>query len=252
MEAPLNQPNKDHGNLTIFGRNPVLEALQDKSLNCLKVHLADSNKKAAIIDDIQRLAKKRQVPVLFHDKMALSRISKNSKQDQGVAIDIQCDSLRSSKALLQHEGPCHLIALDRVNNPQNLGMAIRSIGASPMDGLLLAQDKGTTKISPLVIKASAGAFFKTPLFQCESLAATLMELKDQGFQVVTLSANAEQSLMDFTAADKCIFVLGNESDGLSDAVCGCSDVEAFIPMRRGVESLNLAVTAGVVAFLGKR
>ena len=74
--------------ITIYGRNPVLEALLDPSLSFFRLHLADSNKPADIIQQITHLAKERQVDIARHSKQALSRISKNGRQDQGVALDI--------------------------------------------------------------------------------------------------------------------------------------------------------------------
>ena len=74
--------------ITIYGRNPVLEALLDPSLSFFRLHLAESNKPADIIQQITRLAKERQVDIARHSKQALSRISKNGRQDQGVALDI--------------------------------------------------------------------------------------------------------------------------------------------------------------------
>lgn len=245
----MSKPQTEHGNLTIFGRKPVLEALQDDSLACLKVHFADSNKQAGIIHDINRLAEQRQVPVAFHSKQALSRISKNGKQDQGVALDLRVDSLRDSNELISSNTGLRLIALDRVNNPQNLGMAIRSVGASPMDGLLIAQDKGTTRISPLVIKASAGAFFKTPIYRCFSLAVELKRLKEAGYNVIALSAAGNSILSQSKTEQKIVYVLGNETEGLSPEVSQLADEHMQIPMARDIESLNLAVTAALVAFI---
>ena len=70
--------------LTIFGRKPVLEALQEKGSKIHRLHLADSNKKAKILDDIIALAKDKGAEIIYHDSKALSRISKNAKQDQTV------------------------------------------------------------------------------------------------------------------------------------------------------------------------
>ena len=142
--------------LTIYGRKPVLEALQDTSLELFRLHLAESNKTSDIIRDITRLAKSRNIDIQFHDKLALSRISKNSQQDQGVALDIHMPGFTSDINFLHNYSgkPFQLIAVDGVTNPQNLGMIIRSVCASPLTGLLLP-NKGCAKLDALVIKASA-------------------------------------------------------------------------------------------------
>ena len=252
--------NRDFGNLTIYGRNPVLEALQDTSIQVLRLHLSRSNKDSAATRKLTALAKNKSVPVSLHGKLELSRISKNSRQDQGVAADLLCPSLREASQLIQdlpHQNqgqqdkqPRRLIALDRINNPQNLGMASRSIAASSSHGLLLSREPGNTRLSPLVVKASAGTFFKSPIYSCDRLAPTLRNLQGKGYRIFTLRADAPDSLFELPLPDRCIFVLGNETKGVSADIEQLADGSVAIPLQRGVESLNVAVTAALVAFLG--
>ena len=74
--------------LTIYGRNAVMEALADEAVTIHKLHLSKSNKDANVLEKMKDIAKKRDIEVVYHDKQSLSRISKNAKQDQGVALDI--------------------------------------------------------------------------------------------------------------------------------------------------------------------
>ena len=134
------------------------------------------------------------------------------------------------------------IALDGVTNPQNLGMIIRSVTASPCHGLLLPT-KGVADISPLVIKASAGTLFKGTILRCESLVLALQNLKKQGFALCMLSSHDATPLSDLDIKQSVVFVLGNESDGVSDNIASLCDYRVGIPMNNGVESLNVAVTA---------
>ena len=82
--------------LTIYGRKPVLEALQDKTLPAYRLHLADSNRKDGIIRDIQALAEQRDIETLFHSRDALARISRNGRQDQGVRWTSPCPAIAMS------------------------------------------------------------------------------------------------------------------------------------------------------------
>ena len=79
--------------LTVYGRNPVMEALEDESITIHKLHLSKSNKDADVLEQMKDIAKKRDIEVVYHDKQALSRISKNAKQDQGVALDMVLEFL---------------------------------------------------------------------------------------------------------------------------------------------------------------
>lgn len=239
--------------LTIFGRKPVLEALEDSSLNCSKLHLADSNAHAPILDQLQKLAQKRGIPVVFHDKRALSRISKNTQQDQGVALDIECPGFGTLDDLLalaanRHQ-PRALLAVDGVTNPQNLGMIIRSATAGYVEGILLGSE-GTADLGPLVVKASAGTLFKARLSRVPRLADALQRLREAGASIYTLSSHADASLLTHSPQlGLSIYVLGNESEGVSPAVERLATGRLSIPMKNGVESLNVAVTAGIIAFL---
>lgn len=234
--------------LTVFGRKPVLEALQNNKLRPFRLHLAESNKNAPILDEMLALAQRRQIEVLYHDKQALSRISKNARQDQGVALDIECEGFtEAADFLAQNLEKFELLALDNITNPQNLGMIIRSVCASPMTGLLLPE-KGCAKLDALVIKASAGTLFKARILRCTSLAETLRTFAAQDCAVYGLAAGAQDSLATLRAAPRSIFVMGNETVGLSPEVQQACSHQLRIPMSNGVESLNVSVAASLLAF----
>jgi 23S rRNA (guanosine2251-2'-O)-methyltransferase len=235
--------------LTIYGRKPVLEALENPEITCYRLQLADSNKPGGIISQITNLAEQRGVEVVHHSRQALSRISRNSKQDQGVAADLECPNhqLFDDFIVSPPKGNYNLIALDGITNPQNLGMIIRSVTASPCYGILLPQ-KGTAAISPLVIKASAGTLFKSTLIHCDSLEQALPKLKDMGVQCCTLSSHSQQTLSEFEPHAPIVYGLGNETEGVSKTVSSLCTHHVKIPMNHGVESLNVAVTAALLAF----
>ncbi len=229
--------------ITLYGRNVVVEILQDKTIEIHKLHMSNSNKLDKNIKTILILAKQRGIEVTYHDKNNLSRISKNAKQDQGVAVDIisktylHVDEIKQLKSF-------KLIALDGIHNPQNLGMIIRSCAGGYVDGIILPK-KNSAKISPLVVKASAGTLFKLPIYFCNSLEDILPNIEAE---IYALSLDAKESLFELQPAKKSIFVLGNESDGVSKEVLKYCNKKLIIPMNRDVESLNVAVTASLIAF----
>jgi 23S rRNA (guanosine2251-2'-O)-methyltransferase len=97
-----NKPSKKHQNqdtdqylarknffdhmITLYGRKPVIEVLKDPKLEIYKLHLAKSNRESSIIKELRDLAERRQIEVVLHSREQLSRISRNSKQDQGVGL----------------------------------------------------------------------------------------------------------------------------------------------------------------------
>lgn len=235
--------------LTIYGRKPVLEALGDPTLTATTLHLATTNKPEGIVTDIVTLANRRGIAIREHSRERLAHISRNKKQDQGVALDIACPRFGTVAELLSkaHDVRIRLLALDGITNPQNVGMIIRSAVAGGIDGILYPR-KGVAALGPLVIKASVGTVFRAPICICDSLHSALSTLKNAGFSVATLEGDAADSLFDYRAKNATVFVLGGESEGVSSESQSLASVRLRIPMERGVESLNVAVAASLIAY----
>lgn len=237
--------------MTVYGRKTVLEALQDSKVDIYRLHLAKSNKSAEILTEIIQLATAKGAEIVYHDRQSLSRISKNAAQDQGVAADLKLSQYQSYEDFLKNprKDDYRLLALDGITNPQNLGMIIRSACAGNIDGILLPL-KGNAQIDPLVIKASAGTLFKAPILRCQTLASALDSFKQDGATICALSSHAHYELKDFKSVGASIYVLGNETNGVSREVEALCNEHIKIPMNNGVESLNVAVTAALIAFKG--
>ena len=234
--------------ITVYGRKPALEVLQDDSLTCYRLHLADSNKPAKILDEICDLAEERGVDIVTHGKRELSRISRKGSQDQGVAVDVHCPAFSSFDDFITGERAQRLLAADGITNPQNVGMLVRSAVAGGIDGILWPRE-GNAALGPLAVKASTGTLFRAPLVRCGKLEDALRQCQAVGYRVCVLDAAAEHSLLDSPVGDNTIYVLGNESSGPSKEVMELADERRMIPMQNGVESLNVAVTAALIAYL---
>ncbi len=234
--------------LTIYGRKPVLEALQDPALDIHRVHIAANNRTQGTMREILNLVAKRGIEQVYHDRRSLSRISKNQAQDQGIAADIRCAGYQDYQTFIrERSAPFQLIALENITNPQNLGMIIRSVCASPLTGLLLPAH-GCAPLSPLVIKASAGTLFKCRILRCTDLQIALRDLARNGAEVCVLSSQAQQALGEYQPRRSVIYVLGNETEGVSSTIRQRASHQLRIPMHNGVESLNVAVTAALIGF----
>ncbi|MCX2981440.1 RNA methyltransferase [Halieaceae bacterium IMCC14734] len=240
--------------ITVYGRNPVLEALEDPNLECFRLHLADSNKPAAVLQKMQELAVQRGAEVCFHGKRELSRISRNGKQDQGVAADIVCPGFRQLEQYLElpRQGRQRLLALDGISNPQNLGMLVRSAVAGGINGIVWSA-RGNAELGPLAIKASTGTLYRAPILRCENLGKGLAACQAAGFAIRVLGAEGSTSLLDAATGDtgSVVYVLGNETRGVSAEIRQLADATVSIPMASGVESLNVAVTAALIAYLDR-
>ena len=188
-----------------------------------------------------------------HSRTTLSRISRNGKQDQGVALDIHCPEFATPETLFgKIDRPAiRVLALDGITNPQNVGMIIRAAVAGGMDAILYPQ-RGVAALGPLVIKASAGVIFRAPIVRCDHLQAALEMAQNRGFSIATLEGRANTSLFDYKPQGGVVYVLGGETQGVARETSQIADVQLGIPMAGQVESLNVAMAAVLVAYHTKR
>ena len=140
-----------------------------------------------------------------------------------------------------------VLALDGVTNSQNVGMVVRSVVGAGFDGFLWPVN-GQPWINGLVVRASSGAIFECPILRCDTTLSGIAALQGAGFSVHGLDRDANQSLFETTAAHRAAYVLGGEAEGLSHDVREQLDGLVSIPMGGRLESLNVAVAAGLVAF----
>ncbi len=204
--------------------------------------------KGDIIKEILNQCKKRSVIPQFVSPEAVSKISKNPNQDQGIVADVLAPGMDNalsyfSKPDLAIEQAAWL-ALDGVTTPANVGMIIRSATALGM-GIILPL-KGNAKINPMVIKASAGVIFKSKLLKCETLESIMTAAKKNKFKIYGLAGEEGNNIFSNPFEKHCIFVMGNETEGVSENLRPYIDNWLTIPMTAAVESLNVACAATVV------
>lgn len=241
-------PFMSGGRLTLYGRKPVYEALSDPRITPQRLFVS-RQARGELIHEIMRLAERVGLPVQWMSDIELSRISKNGRQDQGVALDLQALRHGSLKDLIdegiQITGP--LILIDGVNTPANLGMIIRGAWAAGVQAIILP-DEGCAPLNPLALKASAGVAIHAAIWRCTRAAEAVQSLVQLGVPVFGLAGEAERSLYDETWPQVSAWVVGNETEGMSQEVRALLTRSIRMPMSGGVESLNAAVAVSVVAF----
>jgi 23S rRNA (guanosine2251-2'-O)-methyltransferase len=238
--------------ITVYGRKPVLEALTDLTLTVDKVITAD-NARGGSLSAILAAARDRGVPVRQASPHRVKVLAGNGHHDQGVLADVVAPRMRpvteylEELAVLPADTPCAILVLDAVTNPANVGMVLRTATAAGLDGVLVPR-RGVPAIDPLVIKASAGVAFRAPVLRAATAAEGCVTLREAGIRVFGLAGDADTSLLRDPLPERIALVLGNETTGLSDAVRGRLDGTVGIPMRGGVESLNVASAAAVASY----
>ena len=234
---------------TIYGNNPVFEALS-QGVEVERLHVADDQRNATRTRDLLAMATARSIDVRYHSRRSLSFISGNRKQDQGIAADVVAPGLTTLDEFCDDPPDDFVIvALDGLDNPQNLGMAVRSIHAAGAIGLIAL---GKARLHPLAIKASAGVLLNARLVNCDNLASAIERLRTIGTTVFVMDASGEGDLFAHRSPARAVYVIGNETQGVTPAVRALADSRLAIPLHGDVESLNAAVTASLVAFLAAR
>jgi len=144
-----------------------------------------------------------------------------------------------------------LLVAEDLQNPDNLGMVLRTADAAGVAGVVVAGEGG----DPLhrnCVRAARGAVGRIPIFVCADLPAWLMDLRRQGFDVIGATAHADMSLFDRALQAPVAIVVGNEDHGVSSRVLEACTARVRIPMAPGQDSLNVAVAAGVLLYEVRR
>ena len=141
--------------------------------------------------------------------------------------------------------PLYLV-LDGLQDPGNVGTLIRTAEAVGATEVLMSRNTADP-YSPKVVRSTMGTIFRVPVRITEDLPSAIEELKKKGVVIF----GTHLSGTDFYEADltgPAAFLIGNEGNGLSEAVAATSDRLLKIPMEGKVESLNAAVSGSVVAY----
>lgn len=140
-----------------------------------------------------------------------------------------------------------IIALDRIQDPGNMGTIIRTADAAGADGIVVG--KGCVDIyNPKVVRSTMGSLFHIPIVQTDDLCKTLVELKQRGGKVVTTHLSAKKAYYNVNFKTSTVIVMGSEAEGVSQEISILSDELIKISMPGQAESLNVAVAHGIIVF----
>jgi 23S rRNA (guanosine2251-2'-O)-methyltransferase len=140
-----------------------------------------------------------------------------------------------------------VLALDGIEDPQNLGALLRVADGAGVDGVLLTERRAAP-LSAAAVKASAGAAEHLRIARVVNLVRALEDLKRQNLWVIGLDERGETDYDQFDLTGDCALVLGREGAGLHDLVRRTCDHLLRIPMAGGVSSLNVSAAGAVVLY----
>lgn len=148
--------------------------------------------------------------------------------------------------------PAHrVIVLERVSNPTNLGVIIRSAAALGIDAVLL-DPTCTDPLYRRVARVAMGEGYAFPWAWLPRLPSGLDVVREAGFRLLALTPDAGATPLDAVrvdAGERVALVFGAEGPGLSPATLAAADELVGIPMHGGVDSLNVGVAAGIACWV---
>jgi 23S rRNA (guanosine2251-2'-O)-methyltransferase len=231
--------------MLIYGRNPVLEALQTGAVQ--RVYAANGIEKA-FAKELQALCDRTDVPLEWHPRIVLDQ-EIGTTQHQGVVAELEdavWAELEDCFTLAKKRGEqLLLVLLDGITDPHNFGAIIRSAEVLGAHGVVV-EERRSAPLSPTVIKSSAGATAHLPLVQVKNLPRLLDELKEQNIWVYGAAGEAKASLDKLDFDRPLALIIGSEGDGLRRLVREKCDELLKIETRGKVQSLNASVAAAIL------
>ena len=228
--------------MIIYGINPVLEALRAGRVRAIRVGTAAAAKTA----EVRRAAAAAGTPVIRVRMEVLDRVTGGAVH-QGVVADVAVPALLNLDELIDGAtDPALLLVLDGIEDPQNLGAILRSAEAAGVDGVI----RQTRRAAPLgrVAKTSAGALTHVRVASVVNIARAVTDLKTAGIWTVGLEADGDDIFAGLDLTLPTALVVGSEGRGLRRLVRERCDRVVSIPLLGRVNSLNVAVAAGVALF----
>ena len=141
----------------------------------------------------------------------------------------------------------HLLILEDLRDPGNLGTIIRTAEGAGMSGVIMSKET-VDLFNPKVVRSTMGSIFRVPFLYVEDLQGTVSDLQDRGVVVVATDLQGKNSYQEEQYPQQTAMVIGNEAKGISEAMRKKADVRIRIPMCGNLESLNASVAAGIMMY----
>lgn len=231
----------------LYGRNPVLEALQNKKpLDRILMHHTINGES---IGDIIRLAKEMNVPIVRVPIEKLNSMVRGVHQGIiafGAIVDYTPLQDVISHIYDQGKTPL-LLLLDGITDVRNTGAIIRSALCCGVDAIIFTE-KNSAPLHEDMVKTSAGAMMQLTFCREKNIATVIEVLKLNGIKIMSSDLRAEKTLMEIDFKSPSCIVMGAEEKGISRVTREECDETFIIPMAGDFDSFNVSVAAGIICF----
>lgn len=253
-EVEREAPSRGPGGRMVYGFHAVGARLKQRPESIRELWVdrgrEDPRMRALLLLAKDKGVRAQQVPVERLDGML------PGVRHQGVACAVPGDEpvpdLDEVLDALEAGGETPLVLLlDGVTDPHNLGACLRAADGAGAHAVIAPKDKAVG-LTPVAVKVACGAAESIPFLQVTNLARTIEEMQQQGVWVIGTAGEAAASLYATDLTGPVALVLGAEDKGLRRLTRERCDGLVKLPMQGRVESLNVAVAAGVCLYEARR
>jgi 23S rRNA (guanosine2251-2'-O)-methyltransferase len=239
----------------VYGQNPVRELIAARPQSVSMVYVAAGDAGPAL-KQLRDLCLKQKVTFEERERGELDALAGADARHQGVIAvtgEYEYAELDDVLDAVAESGRAPLVVvLDGVTDPHNLGAVVRSAHVFGADVVVIAKDRAVG-VTPVVVKASAGATEHLPIARVTNIAQTIEKLKERNiWSVAAVAAEGAQAPWQLDLAGAVALVMGAEGKGLRPLVEKTCDLKVMIPMSGKVASLNVSVATGALLYEAAR
>ncbi|WP_339746788.1 23S rRNA (guanosine(2251)-2'-O)-methyltransferase RlmB [uncultured Rubinisphaera sp.] len=241
----------NHQKSWLWGSLCVTETLEHGRWPIYELILAE-NANQPIHQQIEQAAISAKIPIERQSSKRLEQLCK-SRDHQGVlALMGPFPYGNFEKLLTQISSKSRFVILDCIQDPFNFGAIVRSAAAFGMTGILIGKNS-QVGVTSHVARSSVGMVNRIPICQFENLTPAIQELRSKNTAIFSAEQNGSLDIRQiFQVPEHCqqplAIIMGNEAEGISSEMKSLCTNSVRIPMAAGVESLNAAVSAGILMY----
>lgn len=231
--------------MRLYGKNPVIERLRANPQSIRKITIVRGSSEASIIG---KKARQWGIPVRVVEKSKVLKMTRNSNA-QGIIVDVDDPEYVPYNELLEYalKKKRTLVFLDELNDPQNLGAIIRSLGCLGHFSLVIPTHK-SVKVTEAVLRVASGGENYVQISQVANLTKAIRKAKDEGFHIAGTVVEGGEPLDTVTLPYPLGMVIGSEQKGIRDVTQRVLDIKVSIPMHVNTVTFNAAAATAIICY----
>lgn len=231
--------------LFIFGKHPVVVALNNPKRRCKNLYITKS-----VWQDLEKDFPNLKIPVHVVSSNEIEMMLPIGSNHQNILLEaypLEKIYLEDVIAQVSNKSRSCLVILDQITDPHNIGAIIRSAAAFSVDAVILPENN-SPKENNTIIKCAAGACETVPMVNVTNIASCIKELKNHGYWVIGLDGNSKLELSNKIFSDKIVIIMGSEDTGMRKLTKSNCDYLVKIPISASLESLNVSNAAAITLY----